>query len=331
MTYKAISLASTLAMILVVAGHSLPTRFNYQDEFAASLYKAIELIYLFHMPLFFIIAGMKSSSSVKNGFIWKIKDRFKKLILPYIVISSLVIAPKIILSSFAQRPIEFQFESIIEFLIAPWSAPIIFYWFLPTLFICFSLSVIFFKLLSVGCRLKSLKTLLVIIYIMVLLTISITNSRRAVGYDELLNLTGVLHYLFYFNLGVVIMEYRLRGYLIGMTLFFCYLLELVELINFHGHLLVLALCYLCFVIVAYFSKFDVINLRDYYNYPVFLYSFFFQVPVSFLMYMFNCDSISTFLVLLIVGYVGPILLTQIVERFNLPIIELFGFQVKYKN
>lgn len=85
----------TIGILLVLFGHSHSS--DWGTFSGTVLESAINFIYLFHMPLFFFIAGylfMNSKSMEKLGYgIW-IRDKAIKLLTPYLVLSLLAAVPK---------------------------------------------------------------------------------------------------------------------------------------------------------------------------------------------------------------------------------------------
>ncbi len=191
-----ISFLQIFGILLVVIGHSC--------------YGALIVpwwhtwIYSFHMPLFMFISGYllkysseKKASSLfimsweKRGvFLWK---KVKRLIIPYLVISTLAFVPKVLMSRFAARPLDFSFSEYARMLIYPWDNAIIFFWFLPTLFLIFVL-VIVFTSTQIG---RGKKNFLIWILFGMLL-IHLFNPIKGI---KLMNIGGVVSYLFYFVLG----------------------------------------------------------------------------------------------------------------------------------
>ena len=92
------------------------------------------------MPLFFYESGFLFSISKERKSIDYILGKMKRLLIPYMFFSSFSYIPKVLLSGFAMRPIEGGGSDFIYRIIFPWENPVIFYWFLPTLFI---ISIIF--------------------------------------------------------------------------------------------------------------------------------------------------------------------------------------------
>lgn len=188
-----ISFLQVFGIILVVAGHS-----DYQlpDN------PVHRWIYSFHMPLFMFISGYllrygirekslaQTSMYGAKGFIGK---KVRRLLIPYVFISTLAFFPKALMSRFAARPLDISWESYLNMLIYPWDNVIIFFWFLPTLFIIFLLVVYGAKLLArfrIACPWG--------ILLLILLGLHLFNPLKSL---LLLNIGGVVNYLLYFGLG----------------------------------------------------------------------------------------------------------------------------------
>jgi fucose 4-O-acetylase-like acetyltransferase len=77
-----IDISKGLAMILVFYGH-LPGSGN--NPWFPDLMMSREIVYYFHMPLFFVLSGLTMRLDGDFGtFVWK---RFRRLIVPYYVFS----------------------------------------------------------------------------------------------------------------------------------------------------------------------------------------------------------------------------------------------------
>lgn len=190
-----ISFLQVFGIILVVVGHSF-----YQHE----NFFLYEWIYSFHMPLFIFISGYLLKHGLdkkavllsdirlggKNGFVVK---KIKRLLVPYVMISTLAYFPKILLSQFAFRSIEASWESWGRMLLYPWDNVIIFFWFLPTLFLIFMIVFLGGKLIKKWHLSLSFEFILLI-----LLLLHLFNPCHNI---DLLNFNGVVSYLFYFALG----------------------------------------------------------------------------------------------------------------------------------
>lgn len=172
-------------ILLVVLGHS--------GEDIPYLSK---WIYSFHMPLFIFISGYLLDYTSKNGIenincLSFIKKKIKRLLIPYVVISSLAYVPKYLLGKFALRPLELNLKSYIHGFIYPWDNPIIFFWFLPTLFFIMLITIFLVKILK-----NNIKVILIISLILSLFSEKFIDIK-------FLNINGILNYLFFFILGIM--------------------------------------------------------------------------------------------------------------------------------
>ncbi|WP_424503853.1 acyltransferase family protein [Psychrilyobacter sp.] len=183
---NSVSFLQVFGIILVVMGHiGYP---NYIETFL------FHWIYSFHMPLFLFISGylFKHTYKANTTYIDFIKKKVVRLIIPYVIISSIAYVPKYILNSFAIRKVELTLKSFIHRFFYPDTNPIIFFWFLPTLFIILITFFIIQKLLNDNNFKYSLELGL-------LITLAL---NLIVKFDtKLLNINGVFHYYFFFYLG----------------------------------------------------------------------------------------------------------------------------------
>ncbi len=191
-----ISFLQAFGIVLVVVGHSFSC--------APSLPLLYYWIYSFHMPLFIFISGylLRYSCERKNSFLfampWRARKSFvlkkaKRLLLPYWFISSVVFVPKVLMGRFAFRPVEFSFAEYVRMVIYPYDNVIGSFWYLPTLFIIFVLVMIFTSI-----EIRGNKDGFLLFCLFSALMIHLFNPLDGV---LVLNLWGVINYLFYFVLG----------------------------------------------------------------------------------------------------------------------------------
>ena len=130
----------TFGILLVVLGHSF-----YQTKDGNVV---VEWIYSFHMPLFMFVSGylLDYTSRLKGialgsmrlwgrgGFLTR-KER--RLLVPYVAISSAVFIPKAFFPALAARPVSLAPGDYLSMLIYPYDNVIGSFWFMPTIFIIF--------------------------------------------------------------------------------------------------------------------------------------------------------------------------------------------------
>lgn len=125
-----IDIAKGICIILVVIGH-------YQPVSAPSLYvQLIDIIYCFHMPLFMYVSGyvymhFKKPIAYKD-FIFR---KFRRLMIPYFLVSILIIGLKLLAerNMYIQNPV--TFSSFLELFYLPSAG--YFLWFVYALFLIF--------------------------------------------------------------------------------------------------------------------------------------------------------------------------------------------------
>lgn len=219
-----ISFLQAFGIIGVVMGHS----FYKHEEFFI-----FQWIYSFHMPLFFFISGylLKYTNEQKEihladislyGYKGFIMGKIKRLLIPYVVISSLALIPKSLLNSFAARPVDLTIAEYGRMLAYPWDNVIIFFWFLPTLFCIFIIISFASRVFSyLKCRIPFL------LFLALLLLLHLFNPLKGV---KIFNLEGVASYLFYFALGYYVCYKGLMQGLIRHLIFVTFILFLFSIV-----------------------------------------------------------------------------------------------------
>lgn len=127
-----------IGIILVVAGHSLHL---YPDGFYGDSLFAHHAIYSFHMHLFMFVSGFlmvyttQLSGSHKKTATQFIKDKFLRLILPFITLTLITFIPRSMMSGIADDPIRLDVKSFLlsfvhmDYLIIPY------FWYLHASFV----------------------------------------------------------------------------------------------------------------------------------------------------------------------------------------------------
>lgn len=280
-----ISFLQAFGIILVVGGHSVP------HTFAITRW-----IYSFHMPLFLLISGYlllyvpkikqkklaDQQMTGSNGFLMK---KMKRLLIPYVVISTIAFFPKSYLSTFAERPIDLSFSSWIHMLAYPWDNAIIFFWFLPTLFFIMCIVMYTTKAIDkVGFRIPLSLTIVILIMLALL---NVLNPLRSY---QFLNIGGIIHYLFYFVMGmfycekqnsihVFLKKSKYIVFIVSFALSFLYLLyrnNMTDLLfAMNGIIMSISLGYIYVVRGATFLRH-----LDGASYAIYLFSWFPQIVVQ---------------------------------------------------
>ena len=101
-----IDIAKGVGILLVVIGHCIPDAAS-PSGISVPVYKIMhQVIYSFHMPLFFFLAGYLT---YKETYDWRgigtfIKKRFNRLLVPYFIVGIIYLPFKLVLSKFANTP-----------------------------------------------------------------------------------------------------------------------------------------------------------------------------------------------------------------------------------
>lgn len=229
-----ISFLQTFGIILVVLGHSF-----YRIPSDNII---LRWIYVFHMPLFFFISGylLKYTHAEINSL--QLKGYFtrkaKRLLLPYIIISSLLFVPKALMSKYTVRPISLDWHSYIDQLIYPYHNVLGAYWFMPTLFLIFVLFIVLVKVFG-----KRIIGSLPVLIIFALINIFMPFTK-----ESLLNVVGVVYYMLYFLIG-----YDYKGSRIEET---------IKRVNGWCILAITLPISIVFLFIPYFYSYDILSAMN---------------------------------------------------------------------
>lgn len=126
-----VDVARGIGILLVVYGHALRAQVTSGNS-VASWYAGVqdEVIYAFHMHLFFFLAGLFVAGSIAKGSIKFIRTKLTTIVYPY-VLWSLVSA---LLGAHAAGATNYDMD--LGKFTTIWYKPIYQYWFLYALFVC---------------------------------------------------------------------------------------------------------------------------------------------------------------------------------------------------
>lgn len=188
-----------LAIMLVVLGLSIiiyKDGWNYYDtQVSCMLFNYLDtFIYLFHMPLFFSISGyLFIDTCLKKNLSTIIKNKLKRLIIPYIIIGVLWVYPIRIISQYtAFLKHNFIYNIVVNIVLGRDNGHL---WFLPSLFSMFIISYLLEKYV------KNNKIKYLLIFIMFLLGHIL----------DLFWISETLKYMFWFYLGYFIKRYSMES------------------------------------------------------------------------------------------------------------------------
>lgn len=322
-----ITKAQTIGIFLVVLGHCMPTSMlPWTPKPILWLYR---FIYSFHMPFFMFLAGwlfFYTDAERKNNYSEFLLRKVQRLLVPYIFISSFAFFLKNMLPSFTERSISLSFKSYIECLIYPQRNPIIFFWFLPALFLIFIVAPVFKRVIrgNNGILIFSVGLLLACFVIL-----------RPPEID-LFNLSRPIQYLIFFYLGCVANYYKNKLNMLDNSKFMVAAFILLVVLNcllinkvVHGALatslsFITAVTGILFAFsLAHFfdtKKVKFFNYIDGYYYQIFLLSWFFQVFFRVLFQMQLLTYPFAFIAMFISGLILPVFVSKFVTK-KIPVLK----------
>ncbi len=284
---RLISFLQVFYIILVVLGHSFhvcPIK-NEID--------ILNWMHYFRMPLSMWVSGFllayttlrrttlaDMSMAERHRFILK---KIKRLIVPYVAISSAVFIPKTLLGNLADRPVPLSWQAYAENLLYPNINVIGPFWFLPTLFIVFC----FVVYASAILRFVKFSNRIVITCIAIAaVLLFLYNPFWEV---QIMNLRGLFYYLIYFLAGYFCCYINIACYLASRpwtTLSITAIASVVffYMTDFHGRSLFLGFTgiFLCYSLAQLYVQHN----RTYLNwlfgssYCIYLFSWFPQSAVQ---------------------------------------------------
>jgi len=171
-------IAKAIAILLVVFGHALAGIRDSSNLTLTSSYKSIvyicDIIYTFHMPLFFFISGIFVSNWQKRNIKTAFWQKFQSLMIPYFIWS-------IFTGSFMQLAQKYTNNGQgMKQVLLSWLTPFSEYWFLYCLFFIF---IIYYILIN--CLKLSIKTIFIIsvlLYLLYPITPDFWISKQLAGF-----------------------------------------------------------------------------------------------------------------------------------------------------
>lgn len=175
-----INIVKAVGIILVGIGHFNPSN---APEYWVFLHK---LIYVFHMPIFFVVSGVLYRLSGMQEYLSFLNKKIKRLLVPYVVIALIYLLIKLICGLFLTLYAPVTRLSVLNVLINPVNSHVPMLWFLYTLFWVFVLY-----------------PLLIIVFrspLLLMIALIICNVIGVFANSQLL--TTIIYYIPYFAFGV---------------------------------------------------------------------------------------------------------------------------------
>ena len=330
-----ISFLQSFAVTLVVIGHCM-LRFN--GEIPPNWSTIIhDIIYSFHMPLFFVLAGFllmnsfhRQSRTVQNiaNFI---NNKFVRLIIPYFTIGSLAYMLKVfIFNKFAFKPASLDIMFYIKSMLIPSENPNRFLWFLPTLFLIFIFAYLVLNK-------DNYKRVHLVSWMILSFILSFLSHYMHIRWFNL-DISRILYHLFYFFFGALFFDIKdkvleilsNRGVLLFIILLFAEM-QVIPLFQYNfvnyifdyivailGILISISLAKCC---CNYNHKF-LWGICDGKFYQIYLLSWFFQSGIRILYQTGIVNYITVCFLMLIASFLFPILITNVIKSY-FPKLKVF--------
>lgn len=110
------------------------------------------MMHSFRMPLFMFVSGflMVYTSILRNTKDWKsfTKDKIRRLIVPFCVLSIVTFIPRSLMSTYADEPIDLNIETFLRSFLFTEDIIIPYYWFLQSSFTLLTITFLIFTLLK---------------------------------------------------------------------------------------------------------------------------------------------------------------------------------------
>lgn len=300
----------TIGPLLVVIGHTmngLPSNETFQ-----ALKK---FIYVFHMPLFFFMAGYlfiytNENSNIKyNEFI---KKKFYRLLIPYFVWNIIFIVPKFLFQSYLSDKVVLSFKDIILLFFTPrlniWGH----LWFLVAIFIVYLISPIFKKLIV-----QYKKVYIIIFIIFFIFSCFPINT-------DLFTLADLSKNIIFFLLGMLAFKHidLLKKPYSMITLAIHFVISFILWIIFDNRITTVLLC--CNILLILLAigflirnKIDN-NIISNNSMTFYLFHWPIMIVTRIICYqLMHINYLISAIIMLLSGIIGPIIIIKIIEKLKL--------------
>lgn len=311
-----ITLSHTIGIFLIVLLHSTP-EVHHLPSWQLHISHFIQS---FVMPMFVAVSGFLyfyTTVGRDMSYISFLGKKAKRLLVPYIAISTVGFIIKVALSNYTVRSVSFSLTSYFSGLYIPTDNPVLLLWFLPTLFNIFAISYFLKKLIYRGVWYQvSIQLILIAVYVIH----PVTTKIWAFHYTA--------SYLVFFFFGMLLAHYRTYwekhlNWILGIIAFLL-LLVIYAYVDNGGYCLratklltSLLGIYMVFSISQELGKYKpALNhyLNDY-TYQIYLLSWFFQAAGRLIYQTGYANLAVSILVMLIGGMLLPIVTSVFTERF----------------
>ena len=196
----------TVGILFVVVGHMFPELRNSR-EMPLVPQVIYTWIFSFHMYFFMFISGVLffwTNSRRRFSYLATVVGKVRRLLLPFVVLSSVAFIPKCALSGFAYRGLELTHITFFKMFYIPAYNPVVYFWFLQALFLIFltSFSLLYFS--------KKNILILALVSIVLFLLPFLINFN-----EDIFSVNKAIKFIFYFWAGMIAARYRSNGKFCG--------------------------------------------------------------------------------------------------------------------
>lgn len=300
----------TIGPLLVIFGHSI-NGLPYHIVFNSIK----SFIYVFHMPLFFFIAGLTfyyTNKDKKIKYVEFIKKKLIRLLIPYLFWNLLFIVPKYLLSFYLSDKVILSVSAIIRMFLIPRSNIWGHMWFLVALFIVYCFAPLFLRVYE-----KNKYIFYGLIVLFGLLSFFPLNT-------DILTLADLSKDFVFFLIGMLIFENRKKianiPYNIVLIILFCisFVIWIIYLNRIATAILCIFILLLLLVIGIKVSKKINNNIISNNSMTIYLFHWPFMILTRILVYqLLHFNYYITVLLMIISGITGPLILILVIEKLKL--------------
>ena len=312
-----ISFLQFIGPILVIIGHAMNGL-----EYNSILNPIKEWIYIFHMPLFFFISGylfVYSNGLQRKGYKTFMKEKFWRLLFPYLVLNIIFVVPKFLSSTFINDKVEFSLEYFIYIFLAPRANIWGHLWFLFALFLVYAISPIFGAVKNKNNKICWIVLILFCIAIYIFKPI----------HTDWFAINDLQKDLLFFVLGMLLTYVpinEIKNKLTGIRFALLLLLDIIlsVLWGYHKDIQIIQLLVGIITIFILFSfpiifnvKSKLIERQAKYSFAIYIMHWPVILMVRILMYqILNINSLISFFLMLLGGYLVPNLIIYIANKIK---------------